>query len=352
MKKAAIIGIGMLALFAVSAAAIPAASAYVTLHFLPSDSNASYCNTTKVQIRVNVPADETLRGGQFSFTYPYPYCDITEREFNEWDLDPTESEWNAAGYWSDCWGPGQDWIIFTWNTWPGHPYPSGTDVLIGNITLHCNSSEYRKGNMNFTCGRDCEKCYINFRNETNAIIPYSTENGTFSCLQPEETFSKDLPDGWNLISLPLEPFPGNESTSKVLETVSHDAVYSYDANSHKFVDVSGGTMESGIGYFVHVNASGQTWTYKGTPYTQMNVSLEPGLNMIGWLDCSKSISDALSSIEGNYNYIARWNAHSHEFEVYVPGAPFNDFNTMEQGIGYFISAKDGCPPLTENCSAS
>ena len=154
------------------------------------------------------------------------------------------------------------------------------------------------------------------------------------------TFSKPLPEGWNLISLPLEPLPGNESTSKVLETVSYDAVYRYDASSHTFIDVSGGTMEPGVGYFVHVT-SPSTWTYNGTPYTQMNVSLEPGLNMIGWLNCTKSISEALSSIEGKYWYVARWNATAQKFEVYNPVAPpaFNDFTTMERGEGYFISMK-------------
>jgi len=172
-------------------------------------------------------------------------------------------------------------------------------------------------------------------------------NATFLCT---ETFSKSLPKGWNLVSLPLNPMPGKNHTSEVFGTVYYDAVYRYDATSHTFVDVTEGTIEPGVGYYVHV-ANASTWIYNGTPYNEMEVPLERGLNMIGWLNCSKSISDALSSIAGNYNYVARWNTSLQEFEVYVPGAPFNDFNTMEQGKGYFISAKDGCPPLTESCGA-
>ena len=72
--------------------------------------------------------------------------------------------------------------------------------------------------------------------------------------------------------------------------------------------------------------------------------------MIGWLNCSKDISDALSSIEGDYWYVARWNATAQKFEVYNPVAPpaFNDFTTMERGEGYFISMKSA-GTLTESC---
>ena len=50
------------------------------------------------------------------------------------------------------------------------------------------------------------------------------------------------------------------------------------------------------------------------------------------------------SIDGDYWYVARWNATTQKFEIYVPDAPpvFNDFNTMERGEGYFIAAKTSC----------
>lgn len=167
----------------------------------------------------------------------------------------------------------------------------------------------------------------------------------------EETFSKDLAEGWNLVSLPLTPSPSN-STSSVLSSMSgkYAAVYSYDAVTKDFVDVSGGTMDPGIGYFVHVTTAG-TWIYTGIAKTSMNVPLEQGLNMVGWHNCSKSIADGLSSIDGNYYYAARWNAALQNFETYNPVAPtgFNDFSDMERGKGYFISAKEGCPALSESC---
>jgi hypothetical protein len=168
-------------------------------------------------------------------------------------------------------------------------------------------------------------------------------SGTVACgEQSPETFSKPLYEGWNLISLPLTP--DDNSTSAVLSGVS-DVVYRYDATSKEFECPS--TMDPGIGYFVYVTTA-STWTYDGYAYTSMDVSLEQGLNMVGWLNCSMDVSGALASVD--YNYVARWNANEQRYEVYNPRAPavFNDFTMLDRGEGYFISAKGECT-LSENC---
>ena len=164
-----------------------------------------------------------------------------------------------------------------------------------------------------------------------------------SCVA-EETFSKTLYAGWNLISLPITP--SDSSTSAVLSEVSHDAVYQYNATSKQFESTD--AMGPGTGYFVHATAE-SVWTYSGTPYTSIDISLKQGLNMVGWLNCSKDVN-ALSSISGDYYYVARWNTSTEKFEVYNPAAPsaFNDFTAMNRGTGYFISAKQGCT-LSESC---
>ena len=164
----------------------------------------------------------------------------------------------------------------------------------------------------------------------------------------DETFSKLLYEGWNLISLPLDT--EDNSASAVLSTVSYDAVYSYNATSKQFE--SADVMDPGTCYFVNATEDCE-WEYSGTPYTSIeDVSLEHGLNMVGWLNCSKDVGDALSSISGKYHYVAQWNATAQKYEVYNPAAPdpsaFNDFTTMERGAGYFISAKQECT-LSESC---
>ena len=160
----------------------------------------------------------------------------------------------------------------------------------------------------------------------------------------EVSFSKTLYAGWNLISLPLTP--SDDSTSVVLSTASYDAVYRYNATSKEFE--SADAMDPGTGYFVHAT-SGSIWTYSGTAYTSMDASLKHGLNMVGWLNCSKDV-DTLSSISGDYCYVAQWNTSAQKFDVCNPVAPptFNDFTTMDRGTGYFISAKQDCM-LSESC---
>ena len=162
----------------------------------------------------------------------------------------------------------------------------------------------------------------------------------------EETFSKTLHAGWNLISLPLDP-EDDCAASAVLSTVSYDAVYRYNSTSKQFE--SADVMDTGTGYFVHATAD-CTWEYSGTSYTSIGTELKQGLNMVGWLDCPKDIGEALSSISGDCYYAARWNAAAQKFEVYNPAAPsaFNDFTTMDQGTGYFISARQDCT-LSESC---
>ena len=159
-----------------------------------------------------------------------------------------------------------------------------------------------------------------------------------------ETFTKSLPLGWNLISLPLTPL--DSSTSAVLgnDTIAYDAVYRYDATSKQFVDVATGTMDPGTGYFVHVTTAGN-WEYEGTAAADpTSTELQTGLNMVGVLNCTKNVSDTMSSIVDNYRYVARWNATAQEYEVHNPNAPeaFHGFTEMTAGEGYFVSAKTDC----------
>jgi len=175
-------------------------------------------------------------------------------------------------------------------------------------------------------------------------------NGTFTHIGQPELFEKGLVKDWNLISLPLTA--SDMTVASVFASVSgnYSAVHRYDAETKHFMALNGtNVLEYGVGYFIYMT-SADTWTYEGTAYSSMSVDLEQGLNMVGWLNGTKDIEDALSSIEGKYRYAARWNSTTDKFEVYVPNAPaeFNDFNTMEQGRSYFVSMKVDGETLSEN----
>ena len=215
------------------------------------------------------------------------------------------------------------------------------------VVMHCSGTQR---NQVGTIGDPYVNTHRNTTPTTAHVMgKYDGNQDTPSILEVElcaveETFSKILHVGWNLISLPLTP--SDNSMSAVLTGVSHDAVYRYNATSKEFE--SADTMDPGTGYFVHATAE-SAWEYSGTPYTLMDVSLKQGLNMVGWLNCSKDV-DVLSSIYGDYYYVACWNTSAEKFDVYNPAAPsaFNDFTTMDRGTGYFISAKQDSA-LSENC---
>ena len=319
-KTKIIIGIGIvLAVLAVLTA--PAAADYNIFHLVPEDSSCDPGEDVTVWVKVNTSYND-INAVQVSIIFDPDVVNVTLVEE----------------------GSNPNWYFWGWTIFNLHGYTyvkiSGSDPMgafgpgeldIGKMTLHCEAAGI--SSLHFADESEVTaEDMIAIGNGSGPIWPITTEDGTFAC-------NKSLPVGWNLVSRP--DITADNSTASVLAGVYYDAVYRYDANSDTFVDVSDGTMEPSVGYFVHV-ASPSTWTYTGTPYTQMNISLEPGLNMIGWLDCTKDITDALSSIEGKYWYVARWNATTQEYETYNPVAPspFNDFDTLEPTTGYWISMKE------------
>ena len=334
--------------------AIPTASAHVTMYFEPQDSNVAggYPNTAHVRLMANITSPDNLLGGQVAIYHDQTCADITNLQWGP-QIFTMMSSWNAAKVIEPCPGENHDWIMFAFMS-------EQTGVVeICNLTIQCNCSscDYCISPMDFVCGISGRSpCPIevlkNIGGGTENLYPVNATlvNGTVICGVPSsaETFSKPLYEGWNLISLPLDP--EDDTASAVLSGVSYDAVYRYNATSKQFEGIeSTDAMNPGTGYFVHAIAD-CTWEYSGTAYNSMDISLKQGLNMLGWLNCSKDVDDALSLIQGDSYYVARWNTTSEKFEVYNPAAPaaFNDFTVVDQGTGYFISAKQDCM-LSESC---
>ena len=285
------------------------------LFFVPQNTSGAPGENVTVLLYLN--ATDHIGGGQVRIDFDPNVVNITCKEMTG------TTDW-LSWYFCPYGYAGHPYAFIAFAQWGG--YYTGDMIGIANCTLVGNMSGITLLEMPVASDKT-----VLGDEHGNEIFP-TTINGTFAC-------NKSLPVGWNLVSRP--DITADNSTASVLAGVYYDAVYRYDASSHTFVDVSDGTMEPGVGYFVHV-AAPSNWTFTGTPYTQMNISLEPGLNMIGWLDCTKPISEALSSIEGKYWYVARWNATTQEYETYNPVAPppFNDFDTLEPTTGYWISMKE------------
>ncbi len=305
-------------------------------YMVPQNSNATHCNTQTIDVWVN--SSMTIRSGVVTIETSDKTCgNITDAGRNyTWFSGSAIT--NPAGF------PVVGKRAVLGFSDPSE-HPPGI-YSIGNITVHCNSTTCCDVNLSFIPGMG-DSSIANSTAEDGV----GGQNGTFECSKPsEETFSKTFYEGWNSVSLPLTV--SNNSTSNVLASVwdNVSAVYRYNATSKQFDSVYEAVMDPGEGYFVHVSQD-CTWGYSGgTPYTSMSIELKQGLNMIGWLNCSKPISDGLSSIADNYYYVARWNAEEQKFKVFNPVAPpvFNDFSELKRGEGYFVSTKADTM-LSESC---
>jgi len=319
-------GIGM-ALAVLAAFTASAAADYNIYHLVPQDGNCTGagCNVT-VSVMLNTSLNN-ITGGQYSIDFDPSVVNITGAVKGD--------DWPAGfNFWHEGDYVFMNFIDF-WNTYgPG-------DLEIAKMTVQCEAPGISPLEFNDHPPDDNVRVLT-----SGGYVPHTVENGTFTCTGPSETFTKSLAKGWNLISLPLT----NATDMTVANIIdaslsgSYDALYKYDASAHNFVPLSSSdTMENGVGYFIHMT-SADTWTYTGMAYKQMNVSLEPGLNMIGWLNCSENISDALSYIDGEYWYATTFNASEQKYtDTFNPVAPdvFNRLTKMEPGVGYFISAKQG-----------
>ena len=333
------------------------AAAGNTAYFVHEHSNATTGNSTYVNLYVDIDTDVRLAGAQIQLQFDPAHANITrfDKTCNQADnrcwgtLNKNLNYIDNGYFWGGCSIP-QYWDTESgeWTEIEEGYFTGPATVKIGRFKVGATGTP---GESPFDFGfemypSECSLCLpCEFVDELGIVLDVTFVNGTFTHLagpQETETFTKSLPAGWNLISLPLTP--DDNSVSAVLTSISgnYDAVKSYNAATHQFEDAT--TMDPGIGYFVHVTTAG-TWEYEGTAYTSMTATLSQGLNMVGWTnETGSALPGALSSIDGSYRYVARWNTGTQSYEVYLPGAPtdFNDFATMDRGEGYFIAATGSC----------
>jgi len=161
--------------------------------------------------------------------------------------------------------------------------------------------------------------------------------------------SIDLYNGWNLISLPL--MPDDSNVNSVLSPISgnYSIVWAYNASdtSDHWKKYDSTTpfgndlisMEPGKGYWIMMT-SDDTLPISGTMPASTDIELWSGWNLIGYNSLNpQTITDALSSIDGNYSIIWAYNASdlTDHWKKYDPNTPFgNDLANMEPGKGYWI----------------
>jgi len=241
---------------------------------------------------------------------------------------------------------GVSWLNWTWTN------PSDPDF--NHTELHLNST--------FLTNIPAPQNYYNITGllpdtlyelstrtvDTSGNINLTWVNDTASTL-PASGTTLNLYTGWNLISLPL--MPDDSNIKSVLSPISgnYSIVWAYNASNSadhwKKYDPATPfgndliTMEPGNGYWIMMT-SDDTLNIGGTMPEPTDIELWGGWNLIGYNSLNpQTITDALSSINGNYSIIWAYNASdsTDHWKKYDPNAPFgNDLANMEPGKGYWI----------------
>ncbi|HDN64949.1 MAG TPA: hypothetical protein ENF23_01415 [Methanosarcinales archaeon] len=173
-------------------------------------------------------------------------------------------------------GTNPDWDLWNWKHMGNYVFFAGNEfggtgpgeLELGTMTLKCTG--IGKSSLEYTNWYPQGPDPTAVGDTLGLAVDFTAINGTFTC-GDVQTHTMPLPEGWNLISLPLTPT--DNSVTEVLSGVTQNDVKRYDATTKLFEDVT--TMDPGVGYFVHVtDPSGSTWSYQGSPVS----STSPGLN--------------------------------------------------------------------------
>ena len=179
-SKRIALGIGIAILFAVLT--VSTASAEVTVYLDPQDGSVSgHGDTTEVKVMFNITGSDTARQGQIGIKYDQSCVNIIDVEFGPKTF-AMFTDWNSTA-WPHCWGYGYDLFRY----W----FSSGSEtgvVELCTLTVQCNSTEYCKTSINFTCGADdCYECPMQLCDANNVnLYPDNVAlvNGTFTCGTP------------------------------------------------------------------------------------------------------------------------------------------------------------------------
>ncbi|MBU1004469.1 MAG: putative metal-binding motif-containing protein, partial [Nanoarchaeota archaeon] len=157
-------------------------------------------------------------------------------------------------------------------------------------------------------------------------------NNIYTLNVTEESFSLDLNNGWNSISLPLS------SNKKVSDTFSQKKLYFMENNNWKLLQ---GNNQLNYSYSYWVNSSQTSVNIEGTPITSISFSIKKGFNTLNYpLTQENSVASFFSSVMFNIDSISTF--ENGAWKTYNPERPaeLNTLTTLKPGIGIFVKAKD------------
>lgn len=239
--------------------------------------------------------------------------------------------------------------------------------LTQNIVVQF-SEEINTGSVSYTCSPNPGgwTSSWNAAKDTLTLAHTKFSSGvtyTFSITAAKDLAGNDLVSGsvanpWTFTTVPVIEFnfnPGSNfftlpfvnNTIKDAKSLANaigkncTAIAYWDTTLQRFVTHAVGTnisnfdIKAGVGYMVSVSAQ-TIFTFTGdTKISSVTMSLSVGWNAIGRFNDTTTNGQSIGSSISNCTHVAKWNATSKSFDVYVVNSGVNNFS-IKQGEGYLV----------------
>ncbi|MCD6331483.1 MAG: hypothetical protein J7L80_04710 [Thermoplasmata archaeon] len=187
-------------------------------------------------------------------------------------------------------------------------------------------------------------------NTINANISTFSIYGIFGTLD----MTIELHLGWNLITIPTEVDwtahdLGSSISGCTLVVKWNASIQKYIAHYVPWETLNNFDIQPGEGYWIYVK-HGSELRITGYLVEEINVTLYPGLNLLGWANLHATNMSAVinegAGIPGvNYDdFVAVWNSSSQDWAIQIVGLPqIPDDKAYEITIGeaFFVYRSDG-----------
>ncbi|MBI2353618.1 MAG: choice-of-anchor D domain-containing protein [Deltaproteobacteria bacterium] len=160
-------------------------------------------------------------------------------------------------------------------------------------------------------------------------------------LSPVNAHSITLSQGWNLISLPVQP--SQTAVGSLLGALGYRNLWGYTGGAWRMYDPANpifsdlSEMAAGNGYWIY--ATGPATLQVQGSAADKSVSLASGWNLVGFsATAAQDVGQATSAIGPNLDKV--WGFRNGAWQLYDPANPiFSDLATLEPGRGYWIKMK-------------
>ncbi len=177
-------------------------------------------------------------------------------------------------------------------------------------------------------------------NASNTIGCKDCYGDEFNISSEPTNYTLHLHEGWNLISIPIQPY--NTSLNSILAPINgkYDAVVTfttdwlyYIQNGNSWVTTLN-IIEPGRGYWINMKEEADLTVY-GNTITNATVALHEGWNLVG-MPVERSLNIDQLTIKDKwidiYTFTTSWVYKSYSHESY-----FGNLDTMDPGRGYWIN---------------